>query len=261
MLFDPVVSSPITINEGESVQFQITSIDDSGLPDSLVVRGLPATNATFTGAMQNQKIFTFNPDFTQSGLYPLIFVAYDNAGDSATVNIDINVVEAGNQTPTITTALNDTIAVLISNPTTTIIDAVDLDMDSITLSAVYTAANMSFTWTGAPGSATGTLNFFPDAIQANSDFPVSFIATDIPTGAADTVNVFYHVWPFLRGDSDSDSQYTMNDIVYLISYLFKGGPAPNPISVGDVNKDGNVGINDISYLVNYLYNGGPVPPQ
>jgi hypothetical protein len=64
---------------------------------------------------------------------------------------------------------------------------------------------------------------------------------------------------FVRGDANTDSKVTISDIVYLVSYLFKGGPAPVSWLSGDVNYDGKVSIADIVYLVNYLFKGGPAP--
>ena len=65
---------------------------------------------------------------------------------------------------------------------------------------------------------------------------------------------------FLRGDANKDGSVSVSDIVYLINYLFKGGPAPNPIiQVGDANCDGKVSVSDVVYLINYLFKGGPEP--
>jgi hypothetical protein len=64
----------------------------------------------------------------------------------------------------------------------------------------------------------------------------------------------------LPGDVTSDGKVDVADVVFLINYLFVGGPAPNPMELGDVNCDGLLDITDVVYLVNYLYVGGP-PPQ
>jgi len=64
---------------------------------------------------------------------------------------------------------------------------------------------------------------------------------------------------FLRGDANKDDKVSLSDIVYLINYLFKFGPAPEPIQAGDVNCDGKVSLGDIVYLVNYLFKFGPAP--
>ena len=64
---------------------------------------------------------------------------------------------------------------------------------------------------------------------------------------------------YVTGDPTADGRIDVGDVVYLINYLFKGGPAPNPLSVGDVNCDSLINIGDVVYLVGYLYQGGPEP--
>jgi len=64
---------------------------------------------------------------------------------------------------------------------------------------------------------------------------------------------------FLRGDANSDGNLTVADVVYIISYLYKEGPAPSPLGKADTNCDGNVDVADIIYLINYLFKGGPLP--
>lgn len=61
------------------------------------------------------------------------------------------------------------------------------------------------------------------------------------------------------GDANSDGNIDILDIVFLINYRYKSGPAPNPIEYGDVNNDANVNILDIVYLINYKYKLGPEP--
>ena len=61
------------------------------------------------------------------------------------------------------------------------------------------------------------------------------------------------------GDTNGDQEVTISDVVYLVNYLFKSGPAPDPIQAGDVNCDDNADIIDAVYIVNYLFKGGPPP--
>ncbi|MGB2768293.1 MAG: dockerin type I repeat-containing protein [Candidatus Zixiibacteriota bacterium] len=62
-----------------------------------------------------------------------------------------------------------------------------------------------------------------------------------------------------RGDVNVDGIINVGDVVYLVSYLYKGGPEPCPVEAGDVTLDGVVNVGDIVYLVSYLYKGGPPP--
>jgi hypothetical protein len=62
------------------------------------------------------------------------------------------------------------------------------------------------------------------------------------------------------GDVNGDGLITVSDVVYLINYLFKGGPPPaGGVMIGDINCDGKVTVSDVVYLINYLFRGGPPP--
>ncbi len=65
------------------------------------------------------------------------------------------------------------------------------------------------------------------------------------------------------GDINGDGSPTVDisDLTYLVSYMFSGGPAPDPMWVANVNgRDGlNPDISDLTYLVSYMFSGGPAP--
>jgi hypothetical protein len=61
------------------------------------------------------------------------------------------------------------------------------------------------------------------------------------------------------GDANSDEVVDVGDVVYVINYLFKSGPTPDPIQAADTNCDGVVDVGDVVYLINYLFKGG-FPP-
>ena len=63
----------------------------------------------------------------------------------------------------------------------------------------------------------------------------------------------------IRGDPNHDGVITTSDVVYLINYLFIGGPEPIPLESGDVTCDGDINASDVVYLINYLFIGGPPP--
>jgi hypothetical protein len=62
------------------------------------------------------------------------------------------------------------------------------------------------------------------------------------------------------GDSNADGLVDIGDAIYLINYMFKDGPPPQPhMCVGDVNNDGITNIGDALYLINYMFKDGPAP--
>jgi hypothetical protein len=61
------------------------------------------------------------------------------------------------------------------------------------------------------------------------------------------------------GDVTGDKVLNTADIVYLINFLFIGGPGPNVYEAGDTNADSIINAADVVYLINYLFVGGPIP--
>jgi hypothetical protein len=61
------------------------------------------------------------------------------------------------------------------------------------------------------------------------------------------------------GDANGNDDVNIGDAVYLISYIFKGGPPPVPLCAGDANGSQTISIGDIVYLVNYIFRGGEPP--
>ncbi len=60
-----------------------------------------------------------------------------------------------------------------------------------------------------------------------------------------------------RGDPNADFRVNVSDVIYLVNYFFKGGPAPIPgLFAADVNCDGLRNVSDVIRLVNYLFKGG-----
>ena len=60
-------------------------------------------------------------------------------------------------------------------------------------------------------------------------------------------------------ESGMGYQSTMNKIKAITIILYKNGPAPAPVCIGDVNDDGVVNVGDVCYLVTFLFKGGPAP--
>lgn len=61
------------------------------------------------------------------------------------------------------------------------------------------------------------------------------------------------------GDANGNFSVNISDAVYLIAYVFSGGPAPVPLETGDVDCNGIVNISDLVYLTGYVFNGSPSP--
>jgi hypothetical protein len=68
----------------------------------------------------------------------------------------------------------------------------------------------------------------------------------------------------IRGDIDHSGQLPIDigDLVWLVDYMFTGGPAPECWDEGDVDASGAepIDIGDLVWLVDYMFTGGPPPP-
>ncbi|MBI5267821.1 MAG: hypothetical protein HY851_11380, partial [candidate division Zixibacteria bacterium] len=249
-------NGPFSIVEGTTLTFTVTASDpDGGSITSFTSSALPA-NATFTGTLTS-KVFTFRPSFTQAGNYGVTFTAIKTGGLTTSQIVNITVTDAGNQSPIFSTVLADTLNCPVNVMTQLVVRATDPELSPITLTETPVIINSS--WVDST-NGTGVFSYFPDNLDLGSLNRVTFIARD-PLGAADTLSTVLRVVSFLRGDVDNNSRYTMNDLAYLITYLYRGGPPPTTMETADVDRDGSANISDVTYLINFLYLNGPRPPQ
>jgi hypothetical protein len=65
--------------------------------------------------------------------------------------------------------------------------------------------------------------------------------------------------PDPTGDVNRDGTVDINDVIYLLNYLYKAGPVPDPLRLGDPAEDCTVNVSDILFLINYLFKSGPPP--
>ncbi|MCP4565960.1 MAG: peptidoglycan DD-metalloendopeptidase family protein [FCB group bacterium] len=113
--------------------------------------------------------------------------------------------------------------------------------------------------------STITNDLFPgsDPIRAKSFIRGQF---DQNTGVLMVGAQAYNIMPeqicdCFAGDPNSDGAVNVGDAVYLINYVFKGGPAPAPYQLcnGDSNGDCSCNVGDAVYLINYVFKSGPMP--
>lgn len=65
----------------------------------------------------------------------------------------------------------------------------------------------------------------------------------------------------LRGDVNGDGVGPdIADLVYLVQFMFQGGPPPPCLEEADINGDGiGPDISDLVWLVQFMFQGGAVP--
>jgi hypothetical protein len=68
-------------------------------------------------------------------------------------------------------------------------------------------------------------------------------------------------WPvkLLCGNPNGDNDVNVGDAVFMVNYVFKNGPAPNPWQLGDANCDGTLDVGDVVFLIAASFRYGPQP--
>jgi PKD repeat protein len=168
---NPVLATvgPHGVNEGSQLQFVITSTDPDGGALTLTAQSLP-TNATFADSGNGHGLFTFNPDYTQSGSYNVRFIVSDGTlADSELVAITVNNV---NRNPVL--AAIGPRSVNENQQLQFVITSADPDGGALTLTAQSLPTNTTF---ADSGNGHGLFTFNPDYTQSGS-YNVRFIVSD-----------------------------------------------------------------------------------
>jgi hypothetical protein len=170
-----------------------------------------------------------------------VIVSDGSLADTQMVNLKID----QSNVPPVITSVGDTVFIRFSESFIYYPHIVDRD-DSIHLISYLQYPH----WCSIQNdSVVGTA---PDTILGE---PLTVVAQDYCN--ADSLS--FMIQTYLLGDANSDGLIELGDVVSLISYLYKNGPAPVPLTAGDVTCDGMVDLGDVVYLISYLYKAGPPP--
>jgi hypothetical protein len=66
---------------------------------------------------------------------------------------------------------------------------------------------------------------------------------------------------YYAGDANGDLGLNVGDAVYLINYIFKGGPQPVPFPLysGAASGSCQCDVGDPVWIISYVFKGGPPP--
>jgi hypothetical protein len=110
-------------------------------------------------------------------------------------------------------------------------------------------------------SETGLLSGTP-VLTEDYSFTIRCTDSDSPASVDERVYSMSVVGiNFTRGDCDGSGEIDIDDVVFLVNYIFSGGPAPDPFVAGDVDCSDDIDIDDATYLIAYIFSGGPPPPD
>jgi hypothetical protein len=91
--------APQTVQEGSRLEFIVQATDSDGVIPTISATNLP-TNASAVDSGNGTLLFVFEPDFTQSGIYDVTFIAFDGRlTDSQTVTITVTPYSVGEAWP------------------------------------------------------------------------------------------------------------------------------------------------------------------
>jgi len=106
---------------------------------------------------------------------------------------------------------------------------------------VYDSTSVVWMVTVADGSYTSNRFGFYDFSSQDIEFRV-WLQDDPPCG-----------------DADRSWQVDIDDVSYVVEYVFAGGTRPYPWYSADVDCSGDVDIDDVVWLINYIFSGGNAP--
>ncbi|UCD94658.1 MAG: hypothetical protein JSU69_00990 [Candidatus Zixiibacteriota bacterium] len=120
---------------------------------------------------------------------------------------------------------------------------------------------------GTINPTTGEWSFAPVCEDIGATFTLEVCASDpfFPCPQTDpglhvSVELSVANDPPILGDSDHNGSIQLIDVIYIINYLYKDGPAPFPSDeVSDVDGNARINILDAGYIIKYLYANGPEP--
>jgi len=161
--------------------------------------------------------------------------------------------EAANQPPVIDPIESQTVC--LGEIVTIIVSANDPDDDFLFWSISGLPADATFV---DNGDGTGTLTWIPLDLGT---FCMTFYVTDgtLTDSALVCITVINCQPPIICGDADASGAVDIDDVVYVIQYIFAGGSQPDPYESGDTDCSGAVDIDDVAYLINYVFANGPIP--
>ncbi|MGB2979899.1 MAG: Ig-like domain-containing protein, partial [Candidatus Zixiibacteriota bacterium] len=175
------------MTEGDTLEFRIHAIDPDTDPIMLDTLNVPL-NAVFVDSGNGAGSFTFMPDYSQSGIHNVTFIASDPLGAADSQTVVITVMEFGNHAPELDSIGPQTVSEL--DILEFRIHAVDIDADSLILDTLNIPLNAVFV---DSGNGAGSFTFAPDTGQTGIYY-VTFMAADTALADSEVVEITVTEW-------------------------------------------------------------------
>lgn len=137
-------------------------------------------------------------------------------------------------------------------------------IDDVLVGTLF-SSNYCYFLDGATGEILHSRNFSTpvDCIAAIPDITGDGSMEMIVGGRDGSLDCFsggLDALSFICADIDGDgSEPNIADLVYLVDYMFNGGPVPPVLEAANIDGLDNINIADLVYIVDYMFNGGPPP--
>jgi len=131
-----------------------------------------------------------------------------------------------------------------------------LDASGGTGAITWSDKNDDLAGTGLTLSSSGLLSGTvsdPDTTQFTA-----LIHDNVGAEAEKALSVEF-IRPYVCGDANGDSLVNVGDAVFVINFVFKDGPWPDPTESGYANGDEDLNVGDAVYLINYVFKSGDSP--
>jgi hypothetical protein len=109
---------------------------------------------------------------------------------------------------------------------------------------------------GSPAIDAGTSDGAPTTDIEGHGRPCG---TEVDIGAYEFGDCAASGTRFVRGNIDGKGGIDISDPIFLLSYLFLGGEAPDCLDAADTDNTGAVNITDAIYSLNFQFLGGDPP--
>jgi PKD repeat protein len=195
-VFAPI--GPKSVLEGQTLAFDVSATDPEGMTPIMSAFNLPL-NAAVTDSGNGRMLFAFDPDYMQSGVYAVTFIASDGiAADSENVSIEVLNVNR----PPVLAHIDDAEAYADSSLRLKI-SATDPDGTMPSLGVINAPENSAMT----TSDGTAWFLFTPDSTQIGVHAPI-FVATDGELADSQMVKITVSVyeksvgelWPMAVGN-------------------------------------------------------------
>ncbi|MCK5124858.1 MAG: hypothetical protein KAR42_01240 [candidate division Zixibacteria bacterium] len=251
------------------------------LPDTVNIGGVALSGGLPIGAMEHMLSLYFIATGPGVGVFETLcmdstfiptaapFVFIDGGGSTMTPTVSWDeggecfvVVAMGQDCPVFDSGLTTTMDIYRFGSNSTTLSATDLEDDPISFTLLDNTGN-GIAIVDDNGDGTCEVTY----TSAEADFGTSVIVTVYACDPFHSLemcmyrshSITFNVFDYIAGDFNGDVQANLGDVVYMVNYIFRGGPPPVDLACSDVNNDCEVNIGDGIFVINYIFRGGPVP--